>query len=277
MRIHPSIGLIMLVPGLALEAAPPELPEPLHWTIDGQRREAIVIFPDGPRRKPAPLVFVFHGHGSTMEAFTRRMPIQKLWPEAVAVYMQGLPTASRVDPKGKRMGWQSQAGTEGNRDLKFFDVVLKTVRRKHSIDQDRVYATGLSNGGNFTYVLWSARPGVFAACAPVAAILRYPENVALKPGALLHIAGEKDRTAPFEMQLESMAKVREINGCKDDPVEWASACKLYPPEGNSGAPFVSFIHPGGHGAPPHSLELIIKFFKQHPLVHNGATSGRASG
>jgi len=54
--------------------------------LDDQRekREAIVLFPDAPRNKPAPLVFVFHGHGSTMEAFVRRMPIQQFWPEAEA-------------------------------------------------------------------------------------------------------------------------------------------------------------------------------------------------
>jgi polyhydroxybutyrate depolymerase len=66
------------------------------------------------------------------------------------------------------------------------------------------------------------------------------------------------------MQLESMAKVRKINGCKNKPVRWDSDCKLYPPKTKSGAVFVSFIHPGVHGDPAGTFERIIKFFKEHP-------------
>jgi polyhydroxybutyrate depolymerase len=61
-----------------------------------------------------------------------------------------------------------------------------------------------------------------------------------------------------------MVMVRKINGCKDHPVDWGDHGKLYAPKTKSGAPFISFIHPGGHGAPPHSFEEIIKFFKENP-------------
>jgi polyhydroxybutyrate depolymerase len=263
MRICSTIGLVLMLSGSALAGGPTE-PKTLYWMINGERREAIVVFPDTPRTKPAPVVFVFHGHGSTMEAFARKWDVQKHWPEAAAVYMQGLPTASRIDPKGRKAGWQSTAGTEGDRDLAFVDAVLKTVHERHAIDDDRIYAAGHSNGGGFTYVLWSARPGVFAAYAPISAVLRYPRNLTLKAGPVLHIAGEKDPIAPLVMQLESMAKVREINGCTDQPVDWGAGCKLYPPKTHTGAPFVSLIHPGGHAPPPHSLEMIVKFFKENP-------------
>ena len=262
MRTFPMIGSVFVLSGLALAADAPE-PKSMHWMINGERRDAIVVVPDSPQGKPAPLVFVFHGHGSTMEAFARKWDVHKHWPEAAAVYLQGLPTASHVDPKGKKAGWQSLAGTEGNRDLKFVDAVLETLRKSHTIDDDRIYATGHSNGGGFTYVLWSARPKVFAAYAPCSANLHTPENKPLEPGPVLHIAGENDETAPIENQLKTMARVREVNGCKANPVEW-SGCKLYEPKANSGAPFVSFIHPGGHGPPPRGFETIIQFFKEHP-------------
>jgi polyhydroxybutyrate depolymerase len=192
--------------------------------------------------------------------------VHTFWPEAIAVYMQGLPTPSRVDPKGKRAGWQSEVHTQGDRDLEFVDAVLKTIRERHTVDDDRIYAAGLSNGGGFTYVLWAARPDVFAAYAPCAAILHGPEKLKLKlkPRAIFHIAGETDHTAPFELQEQSMAKVREINHCQDSAVVYAPGCKLYAPRDESGAPFVSLIHPGGHGAPPHTFELMIRFFKEHP-------------
>src|SRR4029077_15140221 len=89
MRICPAIGFVLMLSRLALAADAPEL-KPLRWNIDGERREAIVVFPDARHNKSAPVVFVFHGHGSTMEAFARRWDVHKHWPEAVAVYYAGL-------------------------------------------------------------------------------------------------------------------------------------------------------------------------------------------
>jgi polyhydroxybutyrate depolymerase len=216
------------------------------------------------------VVFIFHGHGSTKEAYARRWDVQKYWPEAIAVYPQGLPTATRVDPKGKKPGWQLSVGTEKNRDLKFVDAILETLREKHAVDNKRIYAAGLSNGGSFSYVLWSARPRVFAAYGVCAGILRFPENRKLLPGAVMHVAGEADHTAPYEEQLESMAKVREINDCKRNPVAWGTNGKLYAAKTATGAPFVSIIHGGGHGAPSGTFESMIEFFKENQRINRRA-------
>jgi len=266
MRTCSAIGLILLFSSLVQGGDPPE-PTPLHFNVSGEKREAIVSMPDTPRNKPAPVVFVFHGHGSTMEAFARRWNVHEYWPEAIGVYMQGLPTASRVDPKGKKAGWQSVPHTENDRDVKFVDAVLKTLHERRTIDDDRIYAAGLSNGGGFSYVLWMTRPDIFASFAPCAAVLHHDDNSTLQPRPVFHIAGENDETAPFKLQQESMAAVRKANHCKNEPVDWEPGCKLYRPKSNTGADFVSLIHPGGHGAPPHTFETIIKFFKEHPRQH----------
>ena len=47
-------------------------------------------------------------------------------------------------------------------------MALASLRHTYNIDDDRIYATGFSNGGMFTYLLWAKRPNVFAAFAPVA-------------------------------------------------------------------------------------------------------------
>src|SRR5947209_7381389 len=62
-------------------------------------------------------------------------------------------------------------GRGNDRDLKFIDAILATLREKYSIDENRVYATGFSNGGLFTYLLLSQRSNVFAAFAPGGAVL----------------------------------------------------------------------------------------------------------
>jgi len=56
------------------------------------------------------------------------------------------------------------------------------------VDQNRVYATGYSNGGAFTYLLWAARGDRFAAFAPSAAVVGRP-IARPKPKPVMHLAG----------------------------------------------------------------------------------------
>ena len=63
-------------------------------------------------------------------------------------------------------------GEYQDRDLKLVDAALAWVHAKYTVDDDRIYATGFSNGAMFTYLLWAERPAVFAAYGPVAGRLR---------------------------------------------------------------------------------------------------------
>jgi polyhydroxybutyrate depolymerase len=249
---------------LAALLCPAADPEPVRreWTVGGVKREALVYAPAS--KAPAPVVFFFHGHGGTMRNGANKFAAHKLWPEAVCVYMQGLPTPGKLtDPDGKRPGWQFAPGEQGDRDLHFFDAVLATLKKEHTIDEKRVYATGHSNGGRFTYVLWAARGDVFAAVAPsgtnAGTLLK-----GAKPKPCLHVAGEKDELVKFEWQKPTMEAVRKLNGCEAEGRPWdkagALAGTLYPSEG--GAPFVSLIYPGGHAFPDDGNRLIVKFFKE---------------
>src|SRR5450631_1925747 len=145
----PALLLIALC-GVSARAAEPVA---MKWTIDGTEREALVY---GPAKTSgaakAPMVFVFHWHGGDMQAAADRMGFQTLWPEAIVVYMQGVPTKIYVDPMGVDRGWQQEPGQFGDRDLKFFDAVMAGVRSKFPVDHRRIYATGFSNGGIFTYL-----------------------------------------------------------------------------------------------------------------------------
>src|SRR5687768_13981889 len=91
-----------------------------EWDIDGVTREALVYIPPGAKANNSPLVFAFHGHGGSMQGAARMFHIHELWPEAIAVYMQGLNTPGQLtDPEGKRPGWQRRPGDQADRDLKF--------------------------------------------------------------------------------------------------------------------------------------------------------------
>jgi len=73
-----------------------------------------------------------------------------------------------IDRAGVMAGWQGLAGAQGDRDLRFFDVMLASLRAEFHLDEKRIYATGHSNGGLFTYLLWAERGDTFAALAPSA-------------------------------------------------------------------------------------------------------------
>jgi polyhydroxybutyrate depolymerase len=237
-------------------------PERMTWKVVGLDREALVYLPTNKSDNAAPLVFGFHGHGGSAQQAARSYGLHQLWPDAIVVYMQGVPTAGRLtDPEGKRNGWQHDADENGARDLKFFDAVLATLREKHKVDDRRVYATGHSNGGGFTYLLWANLPEIFAAIAPSAAGSRSLRTSKPNPVPVLHVAGKQDQLVKYTWQQFTMQRVREINKCGNEGKQWAKGCTIYSAE--DGVPFVSYIHDGTHKYPAEAPELIVRFFKEH--------------
>ena len=250
----------------------------MEWTVEGVAREALVYLPSSAKVTPAPVIFAFHGHGGSMRQAAGNA-FHKLWPEAIVVYMQGLKTPGfLVDPQGKDPGWQAFAGDQDDRDLKFFDAVLATLKKDFRVDEKRIFSTGHSNGGGFTYLLWSERGDVFAAVAPGAAawmsdelVKQLPRQFAalaavvaqsakkLRPLPVMHIAGEKDTLVKFAWQKATIDSLITLNGCGEgQPTD--DGCTLYPSKG--GTPVVTYIHPGGHTSPPGVPQLIVGFFKR---------------
>jgi polyhydroxybutyrate depolymerase len=181
-------------------AAVAQEPDRRTWTVDGVERHGLMYIPAKAKESPTPVVFVFHGHGGNCRNALRSFAMDKAWPEAISVYLQGLNTPGKLtDPDGKKPGWQGGAGDQGNRDLKFFDMVLESLKKNYKIDENRIYATGHSNGGGFTYLLWSERSDVFAAMGPSAAAGRRASSQ-LKPKPLFHVASENDPLVKYEWQ-----------------------------------------------------------------------------
>jgi polyhydroxybutyrate depolymerase len=253
--------LLALLAGSVAAAATAELPNRREWTIDGVRREALVHVPARAAAPPSPVIFVFHGHGGNMRSPARTWAYHRLWEEAIVVYPQGLNTPGRLtDPEGKRSGWQHDAGAQGDRDLKFFDAILASLRRDHRIDERRIYATGHSNGGGFTYLLWAERGEVLAAVAPTASAAARARD-RLKPKPVFHLAGRKDPLVRFEWQEQTIQHLRQLNQCGPG-IDGGRGRTIYPSA--VGAPVVTLIHDGGHEFPAaKACPLIVEFFRQH--------------
>lgn len=235
-----------------------------QWTVDGVAREALVYLPAKAKEGGAPLVFVFHGHGGTMRHAARTMAIHRYWPEAIVVYPQGLPTPGAItDPQGKEPGWQANVGREGDRDLKFFDAMLADLVREYRPDEKRIYSTGHSNGGAFTYLLWAERGDKFAAMAPSAAVLGRGAGK-LRPKPVLHLGSPQDALVKFSWQEQMIDRLLKLNGCgprKPDAMGYV----LYP--SSTGNDVAIFLHDGGHKYSDAGPELIVKFFQTHPAGH----------
>ena len=243
---HVALAGLLLIPG-AREAAA----EVVRWQVDGVTREAIVYAPATPRPDGAPLVLSFHGFGDNMQNF-QYTNVHVAWPDAIVVYFQGL------ERRRGLLGWQVEPGANGDRDLRLVDVALRSLRETYRIDDERIYATGYSNGGMFTYLLWAERPDAFAAYAPVAARLR-PSVRPRQARPLLHVAGTGDRVVRFADQQAAIAIALEVNGA-DAARPCGAGCTLY--GDGTAAPVMTWIHAGAHVYPRGTSERIVAFFRE---------------
>lgn len=256
------MSLITTSVSLLLAAATPA-PELITLEVDGLTRMAHVYVPTKPiPREGAPLVFGFHGHGGNMRNAARSFEMHTHWPEAVVVYMQGLPTKGRTDPEGRKNGWQQNPNDNGGRDLKFFDAALAKVKSDHKIDARRVYSMGHSNGGRFTYLLWAMRPKVFAAFGPSASpgtglVFRFDA----KPAFV--IAGEKDQLVSFDSQKRTIDAIKSKLGCSEEPDSKKGLLEIY--KGTAGFELATYIYPGTHTYAKEANPLMVQFFKRQRL------------
>jgi polyhydroxybutyrate depolymerase len=142
------------------------------------------------------------------------------------------------------------------------------------VDTKRVYATGHSNGGAFTYLLWQTRGEKFAAFAPssaASAAVFDKVTTQKQTGAttnskflskpLFHIGGDNDPLVKPEWQKLTIDGARKINQC-GEATPWPQDARgtLYPSKVN--APVVTYIHHSKHQFPGVAREMVVKFFKE---------------
>jgi 7,8-dihydropterin-6-yl-methyl-4-(beta-D-ribofuranosyl)aminobenzene 5'-phosphate synthase len=265
--------------------------------VNGISRWFSVHLPPGYRPGvPAPLVLNLHAFGSTafqQEALTE-MHAKADEVGFVAVHPQAL-----NDPPA----WYGPLPSEaGQNDRLFFEALLSYLPEVISIDPDRIYATGMSNGGTMTYRLGCDMAGTFAAIAPVAGghlnhQLCEPES----PISVLVIHGTDDQVIPYEGQGRDQPSVHvwleawaEHNLCDSVPVEshpYQSVRAETWTHCDGGVEVVLYtLEGGGHtwpGAPqglsvgtsfPYmsATDVIWEFFASHPrsLQERAVAAGR---
>jgi polyhydroxybutyrate depolymerase len=232
--------------------------ESVNIDVSGAQRQFYVYFPKTKDLKPRPVVFAFHGHGGNSRYAVNKFKVNHLWPEAISIYPQGLPTVGQLtDPEGTKNGWQGKVGDYENRDLKFFDSMLKWVHNKAKVNDKAIFCLGHSNGGGFTYLLRKSHPGVFAAIAPFAAggmAAMSPE-----PTPVFHLSGTNDPLVKYGMQERTVNYVKKVNQCESEGKKIGEYMTRY--ESKVNCPVVHYVHPGGHEVPEDGLNEAVKFLR----------------
>ena len=164
--------------------------------VDGRTRSYRLFVPAGivPDRRLLPLVLAFHGGGGDgrgMERLTHFSDIAQRERFLVAY------------PEGVRRHWNDGRPLEaaGVDDVAFVRALIDDVATFQPLDAQRIYATGMSNGGIFTHYLATKLGDRLAAVAPVAGGIteELAENFRpVRPTLpVLIVHGTEDRIVPY--------------------------------------------------------------------------------
>jgi polyhydroxybutyrate depolymerase len=159
-----------------------------------------------PDKKP-PLVLAFHGAGGEgKNALDHEGWAAKADKEGfVVVAPTGLPSRPRLSPSflTNPQVWNSgQLNALSPRtridDVAFVVELLDELKERVPYDENRVFATGHSNGGRMTFRLAAEMSERLAAVATVAGMMAVEDPKPKKPLPTLYILGTKDPLVPLE-------------------------------------------------------------------------------
>jgi len=220
-------------------------------------RDYDVVLPKGyDGRTPVPVVVAFHGGGGNRVGAARTTCPTGDVREAdclhelgrregfAVVYPDGVPGAvfheQRTWNAGGGVGdWRCTSGTaceEDADDVRYIRALLDDVEQRVNVDLDRVYATGLSNGGAISHRVGCEVSDRFAAIAPIGGAMQLTTSDVCEPERpvpVLHVHGTEDPCWRYDggapdcptgqaglkhVSVErTMDEWAAINGCDDAP------------------------------------------------------------
>ena len=193
-RLTALLGMLLALSGCS-RGHQPETPLPAGTTVHtmpfgGLDRTYRVHRPAG-LTAPAPLVVMLHGAFGDGQQAENSYGWDQLADNAnfVVAYPDG------VGHTWNAHGCCGTAAQEYIDDVGFITTMVGEISAAMPIDQSRVYATGISNGGIMTYAL-ACNSGIFAAIGPDAATQLDPCPTP-HPTSVIHIHGTDDRLVPY--------------------------------------------------------------------------------
>jgi polyhydroxybutyrate depolymerase len=178
--------------------------------LDG--RSYLIDAPAAPADEPLPLVLAFHGFRGSPEDLRGGTGLSQLAQQErfVAVYPAGHEGVELLGTTGR--GWDLRP--DQTRDRDFVVALLDHLERERCIDQHRVFATGMSNGGFFSSLLGCQLSDRLTAVAPVAGALELKGCPSTRPMPIMLMYGSRDPVVPPEMVSGAVAWWVNHNGCR---------------------------------------------------------------
>jgi polyhydroxybutyrate depolymerase len=191
-----GMATVLGLPEHASAASPscPAAPTPgEHWLrlqVGALTRSVLVHVPPGlAAGESPPLVLALHGYGGSgpkMEPYSGLSALADQDHFVVAY------------PSADGLAWNNTAAGKGPDDVEFLGQTITYLERSDCVDPQRVFATGVSNGGSMVARAACELSGQIAAIAPVAGDYdRQPPCRPSRPVSVLEIHGTGDRVAPY--------------------------------------------------------------------------------
>jgi polyhydroxybutyrate depolymerase len=179
--------------------------------VDGRERRYELFVPGGYPDVPSPLVIDLHGALGTPDMQESLSGMRRKAAEEGFIVAQ---------PAGQLRSWDIITG--GDDDVAFVEAVIADVASRASVDPDRIYAAGMSNGGGMAERLACAAGDTFAAIAPVAGWHVPAVECNGEPVPLLAFHGTADLVVPYDGTGPLFVPVEEWVG------EWAARNRCDP-------------------------------------------------
>jgi poly(3-hydroxybutyrate) depolymerase len=188
-----STILILILSVLGLKAA--------TLTVGNQTRSYIVY---RPANMPSKTPLLISCHGMNQDAHYQK---DMLKIESVADTAKFL----TVFPEGIDKSWD----ISGNRDINFILALIDEMVRRFDIDRERVYLSGFSMGGMFTYHAMNKIADKIAAFAPISGYSMWgtTANANVRPIPIIHTHGTSDDVVGFSGVQGALNAWIKHNGC----------------------------------------------------------------
>jgi polyhydroxybutyrate depolymerase len=140
--------------------------EPYYFDDNGVIREYLLYLPDSLEPN-APLIFVLHGLGGSANSIYNYSKMNNVADNNgfAVCYPDGT-----IDQWGSRF-WNVGYDMHNNEtvdDVSFLSSLADYLQNQYELSADNTFSTGMSNGGDMSYLLACQAPDIFSAIAPVA-------------------------------------------------------------------------------------------------------------
>lgn len=197
-----ALLLVVALPASATSALPPGSHE-LTQRHAGRERGFTVHVPRSYRAdRPVPLVLALHGGGGSMQVMARDRLYGLIEQSEASGWIVVFPNGHSRLPGGRFATWNAgiccgNARDTGSDDVGFLRAVVADVQHRLRIDPQRIFATGMSNGGMMGYRLACEASDVFRAIASVAGTDGMADCRPGRPVPVFHIHAKDDDRVLF--------------------------------------------------------------------------------